>query len=66
MKNTNRHESNITINGSIAFVGEKPWILSRTLEDNILFSRSKDKKRYEDSIKFSSLIEDLQVLTKGD
>ena len=43
--------SMIHINGSIAYVPQKPWIMSASLKDNITFTRSFHQQRFADSVK---------------
>lgn len=51
--------SKININGSIAYAGQKPWILNDTVRNNILFGALFDPQRYSDAIHFASLKPDL-------
>ena len=37
----------IHIHGSLAYVGQQPWIFSDTLRENITFGKEFDKERYE-------------------
>lgn len=47
--------SMIHINGSIAYVPQKPWIMSASLKDNITFTRSFNQQRFSDSVKYASM-----------
>ena len=58
--------SKITLSGSLAYVGQKAWIQSKTIKENILFGKELDEQRYQDSIKFSCMTEDLKILQKKD
>ena len=54
--------AHIDINGQIAFVTQKAWMLSKSVEQNILMTEEKDNSRFEQSIKYSCLEEDLKQL----
>ena len=56
----------IKLRGSVAYVGQKAWIQSITVKNNILFGKELDKQRYEDSIKYSCMTDDLKILQKKD
>ena len=63
------HESNppaITINGSLAYISQKPWILNDTVKNNILFGAPFDEQKYQDAVKNSCLESDLSILPNGD
>jgi hypothetical protein len=51
--------SNIKINGSIVYAGQKPWVLNDTVRNNILFGAPFDLQRYSDAIHYASLKPDL-------
>lgn len=38
--------SEISINGSIAYVSQKPWIINNTVRNNILFGFPFDERKY--------------------
>lgn len=52
--------------GKIAFVPQQAWIQNATLQDNILFGRPLDTKRYEQVIQACALKPDLEILPGGD
>ncbi|CAD8170443.1 unnamed protein product [Paramecium octaurelia] len=56
----------INITGSIAYVGQKPWIQNATVQDNILFGKPFEENLYEQAIKYSCLTLDLEILVHGD
>ena len=53
-------------NGSIAYVAQQPWILNKTLRDNIVFGTEFDQEHYDDTIANCALIEDLKAIKGGD
>ena len=56
----------VKLDGRVAYVGQKPWIMSKSIEDNILFGEVKNEKKYKESIKFSGLEQDLKILPHKD
>ena len=55
----------IVINGTIAYSAQKPWIISGSIKENILFGGSEDKRKLREAIKYACLEEDLKILHKG-
>ncbi|KAF4340544.1 ATP-dependent bile acid permease [Fusarium beomiforme] len=55
-----------TIPGSIAYVGQTPWLESASLRDNILFGLPFVEERYNQVVDVCALKKDLQILTDGD
>jgi ATP-binding cassette subfamily C (CFTR/MRP) protein 1 len=39
--------SNITVNGTIAYASQVPWIMNDTIKNNILFGKPYDEKKYK-------------------
>lgn len=62
----NSKDSNITINGSIAYAAQKPWIMHGTVRDNITFFKAYERKRFDENLYYASLIKDLRLLVKGE
>lgn len=56
----------VKLQGEVAYVSQKAWIMSKSVKENILFNKEYSEKLYKDSIKFSCLKEDLKILNKGD
>ncbi|KAG4066137.1 hypothetical protein HA402_010339 [Bradysia odoriphaga] len=52
--------------GKIAYVSQQAWIQNATLQDNVLFGRPMDRKRYNQVIAACALEKDLETLAKGD
>lgn len=51
---------------SIAFAAQVPWIVNRTLKENVLFHQPYDAGRYEHTIAACCLDSDLAILPAGD
>ena len=56
----------IKISGNISFVSQNAWILNDTIEQNILFFKKMDKKKYKKIIKICQLEPDLLIFPLGD
>lgn len=56
----------VYINGSMAFLPQKPWIINATLRENILFGKPYSEELYNAIISYAALEADLKVLTHGD
>ncbi|KAJ6634924.1 Multidrug resistance-associated protein 1, partial [Pseudolycoriella hygida] len=52
--------------GKIAYVSQQAWIQNATLQDNILFGKPMNRKRYDQVIGACALKKDLAMLAKGD
>ncbi|QHO26594.1 ABC transporter C family member 3 [Arachis hypogaea] len=52
--------------GKKAYVAQSPWIQSGKIEDNILFGKKMDRKKYEKVLEACSLKKDLETLSFGD
>ena len=66
MKFKQLNKPEVIINGDIAFVSQKPWILNDTVKNNIVFGRDYDEEAYNKAIKCSCLEPDLKILPKKD
>jgi ABC-type multidrug transport system fused ATPase/permease subunit len=60
------HIFQIQVCGKIAYVSQNAWIQTGTVQDNILFGSSMDKKRYQETLERCSLVKDLEMLPYGD
>lgn len=56
----------VTVNGSISYAAQEPWIFSGTVRNNILFGQIYDQKRYNDIVKCCALAQDFEQLPNGD
>lgn len=57
-----RVSGRVNTNGTIAYVSQQAWIQNATLQDNILFGKPMDRKRYNQVIAACALKPDLKVL----
>lgn len=56
----------ITINGTISYAPQEPWVFSSSIRENILFGNKMDKARYEMVVKACDLEKDFNQLEYGD
>ena len=56
----------VHVNGKIAYVSQTAWIQTGTIRDNILFGSPMDPQRYQEVLRNSSLVKDLQMFPIGD
>nr|XP_050853341.1 probable multidrug resistance-associated protein lethal(2)03659 isoform X3 [Vespula vulgaris] len=59
-------KGSLKISGKIAYVSQQPWIFASSIRQNILFGRSMDKSRYEQTIQVCQLNEDIASFLHGD
>ncbi|KAL5006707.1 hypothetical protein ScPMuIL_015513 [Solemya velum] len=59
-------EGKATLKGSVAYVAQQAWILNETLQNNILFGKTYDKKKYNKVLESCALGPDLEILPGGD
>jgi ATP-binding cassette subfamily C (CFTR/MRP) protein 1 len=55
----------ITINGSLAYCTQKPWIRSGTVKENIIFFQPYNETKMKKVIYYAALEDDLKILSKG-
>jgi len=53
-------------NSFIGYVGESPWLINSSLQENITFGYPFDRKRYDKVIKACALQADIDILPNGD
>jgi ATP-binding cassette subfamily C (CFTR/MRP) protein 1 len=61
----NSKNSSITVNGSIAYAAQKPWIMHGTVRDNITFCKAFERRKFDTTLSFASLKTDLKMLVRG-
>jgi ATP-binding cassette subfamily C (CFTR/MRP) protein 1 len=59
-------EASVIINGSLAYVNQKSWVMNASIRNNILFGRTFDSDLYNKVIYYSCLKSDLDILESGD
>ena len=56
----------IILNGSIAYIPQKAWILNDTMRNNIIFNSPFNEQKYEKIVKICQLEPDFELLKLGD
>ncbi|XP_055908743.1 probable multidrug resistance-associated protein lethal(2)03659 [Eupeodes corollae] len=56
----------VTVNGTLSYASQEPWLFTGTVRQNILFGQPMDKHRYRVVIKKCALERDLELLPHGD
>ncbi|KAK7380440.1 hypothetical protein VNO78_32951 [Psophocarpus tetragonolobus] len=56
----------IEVSGKFAYVSQTAWIQTGTIRENILFGSDLDSHRYQETLRRSSLLKDLELLPYGD
>ncbi|XP_061393549.1 probable multidrug resistance-associated protein lethal(2)03659, partial [Musca vetustissima] len=56
----------VTVNGTVAYASQEPWLFTGTVRQNILFGQPMDKKRYNLTVKKCALERDFELLPYGD
>ncbi|XP_055306698.1 ATP-binding cassette sub-family C member 4-like [Sitodiplosis mosellana] len=56
----------ISINGSISYASQEPWVFAGSVRQNILFGQDYDRDRYDAVIKTCALVKDFEQFENGD
>lgn len=56
---TNQNPS-LKINGSIAYLGQKPWLTTGTIKENIIMNKPYNAEKFSNAILWSGLAEDIK------
>ncbi|XP_005190477.1 probable multidrug resistance-associated protein lethal(2)03659 [Musca domestica] len=56
----------VTVNGTVSYASQEPWLFTGTVRQNILFGQQMDKKRYNLTVKKCALERDFELLPYGD
>lgn len=61
-----KHDGEVHVRGTVAYVPQQAWILNMSLKDNILFKQSFSSQFYFSVLKSCALLTDLETLPAGD
>jgi ABC-type multidrug transport system fused ATPase/permease subunit len=64
-KKSSKGDEYIKINGTISFCPQKPFILTKTVRENILFYEEEDRESLERAVRLSFLEEDIASFDNG-
>ncbi|RDX62967.1 ABC transporter C family member 10, partial [Mucuna pruriens] len=56
----------IEVRGKFSYVSQTAWIQTGTIQENILFGSALDAHRYQETLRRSSLLKDLELFPHGD
>lgn len=56
----------VTLEGSVAHIGQTAWIFHDTLRNNIIFGKDFDQELYDTAIEVSGLRQDIEIFPDGD
>lgn len=56
----------MTVNGTISFASQEPWIFEGSVRNNIVFVEEFDRQRYNKVVELCALDRDFKLLPKGD
>lgn len=59
-------DGSITINGTVSYAGQEPWLFEGTVRNNIIFVEEFDEQRYNEVIGVCALERDFRLLPQGD
>ena len=62
----NPNDKKIKINGTVAYIPQKAWILNDTIKNNILFKHPYNVEKYDTVIKLCQLLPDFDLFKHGD
>jgi ATP-binding cassette subfamily C (CFTR/MRP) protein 4 len=58
-------KSKVEINGKVAYLAQKRWVIGATIKENILLGKEYDRLTMEAALSASQLIYDLKSLSHG-
>ena len=57
--------ASVVLDGTVAYVNQKPWISSKSIKENVVFGSEFEEGRLADALKYSCLDADLKSMEKG-
>ena len=58
-------EGDRRVSGSVSYVSQQAWIQNMTVQDNILFGKPLNNRKYEEVLTACALRSDLEILPSG-
>ncbi|XP_065085908.1 ATP-binding cassette sub-family C member 4-like [Ochlerotatus camptorhynchus] len=66
MKELTPKAGSVTINGTVSYCSQKPWVFEGTVRENIVFIEPFDENRYNKVVRVCALQRDLKLWPNGD
>lgn len=54
----------LKINGQVGFMSQKPWLMAKTIKENIVMDLPFDQERFDHAVKFAALEDDLNLFAE--
>ncbi|KAG9509318.1 Multidrug resistance-associated protein 4, partial [Fragariocoptes setiger] len=55
----------LSVDGRISYASQEPWIFAGSVEENVLFGKPYDKKRFDEVIRACALHKDIELFPQG-
>ncbi len=52
--------------GSVGYMGQKPWLMAKTIKENIILDLPYDMVKFDHAVKYSALDDDLKLFAEGE
>ena len=62
----NGQNKKIILNGTVAYVPQKAWVLNDTVKNNIIFNKPYNEEKYKTIVQICQLKPDFELLKQGD
>src|SRR3990167_220164 len=56
----------LKINGQVGFMSQKPWLMAKTVKENIVMDLPFDQEKFDHAVKYSALEDDLKLFAEGE
>uniref|UniRef100_A0A7G3A7F5 Putative abc transporter c family member 3 n=1 Tax=Lutzomyia longipalpis TaxID=7200 RepID=A0A7G3A7F5_LUTLO len=60
------HTGTATLNGTVSYASQEPWLFAGSVRHNILFGQTYDRRRYQEVVRHCALVTDFEQLPHGD
>jgi ABC-type transport system involved in cytochrome bd biosynthesis fused ATPase/permease subunit len=54
----------LKINGQVGFMSQKPWLMAKTIKENIVMDLPFDQERFDHAVKYAALEDDLNLFAE--
>ncbi|XP_023708995.1 probable multidrug resistance-associated protein lethal(2)03659 [Cryptotermes secundus] len=60
------NSGSISVDGSVSYASQEPWLFTGSVQQNILFGHPMDRNQYRQVVRVCALERDFQLLPHGD